>query len=74
MERFSLPLDALDGLRYFIVALPEPSINYFVIKDVQYPYIIFLLYEYMGKIEIGKFFDTRTEVSPHAINYKKVVL
>ena len=25
-ERFSLPLCALDGLRYFIVALPEPSI------------------------------------------------
>ena len=25
-ERFSLPLGAWDGLRYFIVALPEPSI------------------------------------------------
>ena len=24
-----LPLGALDGLRYLIVALPEPSINYF---------------------------------------------
>ena len=24
----SLPLGAWDGLRYFIVALPEPSINY----------------------------------------------
>ena len=30
LERFPLPLDAWDGLRYFIVALPEPSINYFV--------------------------------------------
>ena len=29
LERFPLPLDAWDGLRYFIVALPEPSINYF---------------------------------------------
>ena len=29
MERFPLPLGAWDGLRYFIVALPEPSINYF---------------------------------------------
>ena len=26
LERFSLPLGARDGLRYFIVALPEPSI------------------------------------------------
>ena len=26
LERFSLPLGASDGLRYFIVALPEPSI------------------------------------------------
>ena len=25
-ERFPLPLDAWDGLRYFIVAPPEPSI------------------------------------------------
>ena len=25
-ERFSLPLGAWDGLRYFIVVLPEPSI------------------------------------------------
>ena len=34
LERFPLPLGAWDGLRYFIVALPEPSIyivyNYFV--------------------------------------------
>ena len=28
-ERFPLPLGAWGGLRYFIVALPEPSINYF---------------------------------------------
>ena len=26
LERFPLPLGAWDGLRYFIVALPEPSI------------------------------------------------
>ena len=26
LERFSLPLGAWDGLRYFIVALPEPAI------------------------------------------------
>ena len=25
-ERFPLPLGAWDGLRYFVVALPEPSI------------------------------------------------
>ena len=30
MERFPLPPGALDGLRYFIVALPEPSINYLI--------------------------------------------
>ena len=30
LEGFPLPLRAWDGLRYFIVALPEPSINYFV--------------------------------------------
>ena len=28
LERFPLPLGAWDGLRYFIVALPEASINY----------------------------------------------
>ena len=28
LERFPLPLRAWDRLRYFIVALPEPSINY----------------------------------------------
>ena len=28
LERFPLPLGAWDGLRYFIVALPEPSYNY----------------------------------------------
>ena len=26
LERFPLPLGAWDGMRYFIVALPEPSI------------------------------------------------
>ena len=26
----ALPLGAWDGLRFYIVALPEPSINYFV--------------------------------------------
>ena len=26
LERFPLPLGAWDGLRYFIVTLPEPSI------------------------------------------------
>ena len=26
LERFLLPLGAWDGLRYFIVALPQPSI------------------------------------------------
>ena len=26
LERFPLPLGAWDGLRYYIVALPEPSI------------------------------------------------
>ena len=29
LARFPLPLGAWDGLRYFIVALPEPSINNF---------------------------------------------
>ena len=29
LERFPLPLGAWDGLRYFIVALPEPSIYFF---------------------------------------------
>ena len=30
LERVPLPLGAWDELRYFIVALPEPSISYFV--------------------------------------------
>ena len=34
LERFSLPLGAWDGLRYFIVALPEPSYNYFAVALV----------------------------------------
>ena len=29
LERFPFPLGAWDGLRYFIVALPEPSILLF---------------------------------------------
>ena len=29
LERFPLPLCAWDGLRYFIVALPESPYNYF---------------------------------------------
>ena len=29
LERFPLPLGAWDGLRYFIVAFPEPSIYFF---------------------------------------------
>ena len=37
MERFPLPLGAWDGLRYFIVALPEPSINYFPFLDGDVP-------------------------------------
>ena len=35
-ERFPLPLGAWDGLRYFIVALPEPSYNYFGPKCKRY--------------------------------------
>ena len=31
LERFPLPLGAWDGLRYFIVALPELSNNYYSI-------------------------------------------
>ena len=32
LERFPLLLGAWDGLRYFIVALPEPSISLFTIN------------------------------------------
>ena len=31
--KYKLNMAASDGLRYFIVALPEPSINYFVDVD-----------------------------------------
>ena len=31
---FPLPLGAWDGLRYFILALPEPSINYFTCLNI----------------------------------------
>ena len=34
-ERFSLPLCAWDGLRYFIVALPGPSYNNFIVENGQ---------------------------------------
>ena len=36
MERFPLPLGAWDWLRYFIVALPEPSYNYITCLDAFY--------------------------------------
>ena len=32
LETFPLPLVAWDGLRYFIMALPEHSINYFAVS------------------------------------------
>ena len=35
LERFPLPLGAWDGLRYFIVPLPEPSYNYFITQLVK---------------------------------------
>ena len=34
LERFPLPLGAWDGLQYFIVALPEPSIEFFLFSTV----------------------------------------
>ena len=34
LERFSLPLGAWDGLRYFIVPLPEPSV--YIYDDIRY--------------------------------------
>ena len=39
MERFPLPLGAWDGHRYFIVALPEPSINYSDFDIVNFPFL-----------------------------------
>ena len=57
-ERFPLPLCAWDGLRYFIVALPEPSYNYFGFEGwilvmiasapdlcIIFPFVYFLLYQ-----------------------------
>ena len=35
LERFPLPLGAWDGLCYFIVALPEPSVNYLLFQIQQ---------------------------------------
>ena len=37
MERFPLPLRAWDGLRYFIVALPKPSIYLFCVLVASIP-------------------------------------
>ena len=37
LERFPLPLGAWDGLRYFIVALPEPSIYLFSVYETLRP-------------------------------------
>ena len=45
MERFPLPLGAWDGLRYFIVALTEPSIYY----TVNYMYALVKFYIYQNK-------------------------
>ena len=38
LERFFLPLGAWDGLRYFIVAIPEPSINYSEINSILFTF------------------------------------
>ena len=53
LERFPLPLGAWGGLRYFIVALPEPSILLFwtiplkavhrVISSIKFKYLFELL-------------------------------
>ena len=42
LERFPLPLGAWDGLRYFIVALPEPSIYYFQSMNLLPTLILFI--------------------------------
>ena len=40
LERFSLPLGAWDGLRYFIVALPEPSIHLLTKISSEFEFLI----------------------------------
>ena len=34
------PLGAWDGLRYFIVALSEPSINHFETENIDFKYLV----------------------------------
>ena len=53
LERVSLPLGSWDGLRYFIVALPEPSINYFV-KSLKTRFFFFLNLIRAKSIELRK--------------------
>ena len=38
LERLPLPQGAWDGLRYFIVAIPEPSINYSEINSILFTF------------------------------------
>ena len=55
MERFPLPLGTWDGLRYFIVALPEPSFNYFVVfvsAAVAHELIMLLKNQYLIMLNI----------------------
>ena len=46
-----------DGLHHFIVALPEPSINYFVIRQLQEKYLTVSKQIYMDFVDIDKAFD-----------------
>ena len=53
MERFPLPLGAWDGLRYFIVALPEPSINY-VLKDRSILFSLSFVFLLLSELVVSK--------------------
>ena len=46
LERFPLPLGAWDGLRYFVVAFPEPSIRYFGVRVSVMFHFMFVLYTF----------------------------
>ena len=54
LERFPLPLGAWDGLRYFIMALPEPSILLFLLFDdkvlIQSEAKIIFLFDFLVKL------------------------
>ena len=61
LERVPLPLGAWDGLHYFIVALPEPYINYFV-KSLKTRFFLHLIRAKSIELRNGFLYENSAEI------------